>query len=77
MMWEIVYLKYLLEAWRRMPDAPPSEYSPPSNHSNRHHRFSGGEIQGMRDSLKQMSPESFYSVFPEERPANHGRRPTD
>ncbi len=71
MLFEIQRLASLLERWRRMPDAPPSEFSPFSSHESRHHRFSGKEISRMRDELRRMSPASYYSVFPEEQP---GRR---
>jgi hypothetical protein len=58
----------LLKHWKRMPDAPPSEYSPFCGHHNRHHRFSEKEIADRKSDLKRMSPASYYSVFPEEEP---------
>lgn len=67
-MWEIVGLTHLLKAWRRMPDAPPSEYSQFYIHRNRHHRFSAKEIAEKRENLMRLSPLSYYSVFPEEKP---------
>lgn len=71
MLAEIQGLASLLERWKRMPDAPPSEFSPFSYHDDRHHRFSEKEISRMRDDLRRMSPASYYSVFPEDLP---GRR---
>jgi len=68
MMAEIQGLVILLRHWRRMPDAPPSEFSPFSAHENRHHRFTEAEIEEMRSGLRRMSPASYYSVFPEEQP---------
>ncbi len=68
MMCEIQGLVILLEHWRRMPDAPPSEFSPFSSHEDRHHRFTGREKSRMMDELRRMSPLSYQSVFPEEGP---------
>jgi len=68
MICEIQGLVILLEHWRRMPDAPPSEFSPFSSHEDRHHRFTGREISRMMDRLRRMSPNSYQSVFPEEGP---------
>lgn len=68
MMWEIVGLMHLLKHWKRMPDAPPSEYSGWYGHRNRHHPFTSEETKNMRDALRRLSPMSYYSVFPEERP---------
>ncbi len=68
MLFEIQGLVILLGHWRRMPDAPPSEFSPFSMHENRHHRFSEDEIDCKRNELRRMSPASYYSVFPEEQP---------
>jgi hypothetical protein len=72
MMWEIVGLMHLLNEWKRMPDAPPSEYSCWHIHRNRHHRFTGNEIKAMRNTLKGLSPMAYYSVFPEEQPDTPG-----
>jgi hypothetical protein len=63
---EIQGLVILLTHWRRMPDAPPSEFSPFSSHENRHHRFTGREIARMMDELRRMSQVGYLSVFPEE-----------
>ncbi len=68
MMWEIVGLMDLLKAWKRMPDAPPSEYSSWYIHRERHRPFTSQEKQNMRDALRKLSPMSYYLLFPEERP---------
>ena len=70
MLFEIQGLVILLGHWKRMPDAPPSEFSPFSAHENRHHRFTDREIECKRNELRRMSPASYYSVFPEEKPSN-------
>ena len=68
MMIEIQAKCLLLSHWKKMPDAPPSEYSPWSAHRDRHNRFSDQEISTMREDLRRRAPLSYYSVFPEERP---------
>ena len=67
MMWEIVGLMHLLKAWRRTPDAPPSEYSCWYIYRDRHHPFTSKEITDKKNTLKGLSPAAYYSVFPEER----------
>ena len=68
MIWEIVGLIHLLKGWKRIPDAPPSEYSCWYVHKDRHHRFTNEEINKMRDRLKRLEPGAYYAVFPEEQP---------
>jgi hypothetical protein len=68
MMWEIVGLMDLLKAWKRKPDAPPSEYSSWYIHRERHRPFTAQETQNMRDALRKLSLMSYYLLFPEERP---------
>jgi hypothetical protein len=67
MMFDIQNLARLLRDWKPMPDMPPSEFSPFSSHKDRHHRFSGEEVTRMKADLKRMSPQTYFSVFPEER----------
>jgi len=67
MMIELQGLVILLKHLRRMPDAPPSEFSPFSSHHNRHHRFTEEETAAMRQELRRMSPACYFSVYPEER----------
>ncbi|HXQ80938.1 MAG TPA: hypothetical protein VN775_06490 [Opitutaceae bacterium] len=68
MMIEIQGLVILLLNLRRMPDAPPSEFSPFSSHQSRHHRFTEIEVAVMRRELRRMSPAGYFSVYPEEQP---------
>lgn len=67
MMFDIQYLAQFLRDWKQMPDMPPSEFSPFSNHHARHHPFTGEEIARMKAELKRMSKGTYFSVFPEER----------
>jgi hypothetical protein len=68
MMFEIQARDRMLRDLKRMPDMPPSEFSPFPWHRDRHHRFSDAEIARMKSDLKRMSPNAYFSVFPEERP---------
>jgi len=65
---EIQGLYYLLSTWKKMPDAPPSEYSSWSCDRDRHHPFSAAEIRVKREALRRMAPSSYFEIFPEERP---------
>lgn len=73
MMIEIQAKSILLTYWKQMPDAPPSEYSPCHWHRDRHHPFTVGEIAKMKAEFRRVAPKSYFSVFPEERPA--GEKP--
>ena len=68
MMFEIQARDRMLRDLKRMPDMPPSEFSPFPWHRDRHHRFSQEEIARMKSELRRVAPTAYHSIYPEEKP---------
>jgi hypothetical protein len=68
MMFEIQAKDRMLRDLKKMPDMPPSEFSPFPWDRDRHHPFSTREIERMKSELRRLAPSAYFSIYPEEKP---------